>query len=177
MTSVHRRGSDGVIYPARPVFPASGRRVTMRVGRIVRRLRLGNASHGVPLQGRHHEKSNRLDFLPCGRADFSGHVRVRAQVVDKPQEDSKAIKVMVEDRSAGTRCSATRTPPTRWRPARLALAERNTRDARIGRRVVLWAHKGRPEASASIFPFEGSIHHEFVSLSRGSKLVAPKPAS
>ena len=37
---------------------------------------------------------------------------------------------------------------------------------------VLWVHEGLPEASASIFPYEGSIHHEFVSLSRGANLVA-----
>ncbi len=37
---------------------------------------------------------------------------------------------------------------------------------------VLWVHQGRPDASASIFPYEGSIHYELVSLSRESKLVA-----
>ena len=42
---------------------------------------------------------------------------------------------------------------------------------------VLWAHQGRPDASASIFPFEGSIHYELVSLSRESKLVGAKTAA
>ena len=38
--------------------------------------------------------------------------------------------------------------------------------------LVLWVNKGRPVASASVYPWEGDIAHEFVSLSRGAKLVA-----
>ena len=37
---------------------------------------------------------------------------------------------------------------------------------------VLWVNKGRPEASASIYPWEGDLVHEFMSLSPGAKLVA-----
>ena len=37
---------------------------------------------------------------------------------------------------------------------------------------VLWIHHGRPEASASIYPWEGQLVHDFASLSRGAKLVA-----
>ena len=37
---------------------------------------------------------------------------------------------------------------------------------------VLWVNKGRPEASASIYPWEGNLTHDFASLSRGAKLVA-----
>ncbi len=36
-------------------------------------------------------------FTLAGVVIFSGHARLCAQVVDKPQEDSKAIKAMVED--------------------------------------------------------------------------------
>jgi len=37
---------------------------------------------------------------------------------------------------------------------------------------VLWVNKGRPEASASIYPWEGNLVHDFASLSRGARLVA-----
>jgi hypothetical protein len=38
--------------------------------------------------------------------------------------------------------------------------------------LVVWAHDGRPVAMASIFPWNGSMSHEFDSLSRDSKVVA-----
>src|SRR5262249_45382925 len=38
--------------------------------------------------------------------------------------------------------------------------------------MVVWTHHGRPEALASIFPWNGFLCHEFGSLSRDSKLVA-----
>ncbi len=37
---------------------------------------------------------------------------------------------------------------------------------------VLWTNKGRPEASASVYPWYGYITHELVSLSRGAKMEA-----
>jgi hypothetical protein len=37
---------------------------------------------------------------------------------------------------------------------------------------VIWASKGRPEASASVYPWAGHIAHELVSLSRDARLVA-----
>jgi hypothetical protein len=38
--------------------------------------------------------------------------------------------------------------------------------------MVVWPHNGRPIAVASIYPWEGSMNHEFDSLSRGTKLLA-----
>jgi hypothetical protein len=38
--------------------------------------------------------------------------------------------------------------------------------------MVVWPHNGRPVATASIYPWEGKMTHEFDSLSRGSKLTA-----
>jgi hypothetical protein len=38
--------------------------------------------------------------------------------------------------------------------------------------MVVWADRGRPEAFASIYPWEGYLHHEFGSLSRSARLVA-----
>ena len=56
--------------------------------------------------------------------------------------------------------------------SRLALAQRHTRDTGIGRGVRLVGQQGRPEALASIYPWEGNLVHDFASLSRGAKLVA-----
>jgi hypothetical protein len=38
--------------------------------------------------------------------------------------------------------------------------------------MVVWSHNGRPVAMASIYPWNGSMTHEFDSLSRDSKLIA-----
>lgn len=104
---------------------------------------------------------------------LSGPARLRAQVVYTAKEDNKAIKAMVEE-SIGwyqvfvdTRAREPMTPHPvlRWRNA--------TRGTQESEGVfVLWVNKGRPEASASIYPWEGNLVHDFASLSRGAKLVA-----
>jgi hypothetical protein len=38
--------------------------------------------------------------------------------------------------------------------------------------MVVWPHKGRPVAMASIFPWKENLYHEFDSLSRGTGLIA-----
>jgi hypothetical protein len=38
--------------------------------------------------------------------------------------------------------------------------------------MVVWADRGRPEVFASIYPWDGYLHHEFGSLSRSARLVA-----
>lgn len=38
--------------------------------------------------------------------------------------------------------------------------------------MVVWPHKGRPIAMASIYPWQGKMTHEFDSLSRESKVIA-----
>jgi hypothetical protein len=38
--------------------------------------------------------------------------------------------------------------------------------------MVVWAHNGRPVATASIYPWQGKMNHEFDSLSRGNQLIA-----
>lgn len=42
----------------------------------------------------------------------------------------------------------------------------NTRGSKNGA-TLIWIHKGRPEAACYIFPWNGSMTHEFDSLSRG----------
>jgi len=38
--------------------------------------------------------------------------------------------------------------------------------------MVVWAHRGRPLAIASIYPWQGYLNHEFGSLSRSAQLLA-----
>jgi hypothetical protein len=103
----------------------------------------------------------------------SGLARLHAQDVDKGKEDTKAIKAMVEEAIGWYRVFSdanaveemTPQPVLRWRNA--------TRGTQESEGVfVLWVNNGRPEASASIYPWEGNLVHEFVSVSRGAKLVA-----
>ena len=106
-------------------------------------------------------------FSLAGVVILSGHVRLRAQVVDKPHEDTKAIKAMVEDSlgwyrvfvDASAAEAMTPQPVMRWRNV--------TRGTQESEGVfVLWVNKGRPEACASIYPWEGNLTHDFASLSR-----------
>jgi hypothetical protein len=58
-------------------------------------------------------------------------------------------------------------------PPQSALRWRNVERGQDGEALLsIWAHNGRPEALASIYPYNGYLWHEFVSLSRNSKLVA-----
>jgi len=112
-------------------------------------------------------------FSLAGVMIFSGHARLRAQVVDKPQEDSKAIKGMVEDSVSWYQVFSDASAPEPMAPQPVLRWQNGTRGTQESDGVfVLWVHQGRPEASASIYPYEGSINYELVSLSRGSKLVA-----
>jgi hypothetical protein len=112
-------------------------------------------------------------FSLAGMMVLSGHARLRAQVVDKPQQESKAIKAMVEDSISWYQVFSDANAPEAMAPQRVLRWQNGTRGTQESDGIfVLWVHHGRPEASASIFPFEGSIHYELVSLSRGSKLVA-----
>ena len=117
-------------------------------------------------------------FSLAGVVIFSGHARLRAQVVDKPQEDSKAIKAMVDDSVSWYQVFSDASAPEAMAPQRVLRRQNGTRGTQESDGVfVLWVHQGRPEASASIFPYEGSINYELVSLSRESKLVGAKMAA
>jgi len=105
---------------------------------------------------------------------FSGPVRLRAQDVDQVKEDPKAIKAMVEESigwyqvfsNPGASEAMKPQPVLRWHnPSRGGMMESEGV-------FVLWVNKGRPEASASMYPWHGWISHEVVSLSRDAKLVA-----
>jgi hypothetical protein len=109
----------------------------------------------------------------AGVVIFFGHARLRAQVVDNAQEDSKAIKAMVEQSIGWYQVFSDASAPEAMAPQRVLRWQNGTRGNQESDGVfVLWVHEGRPEVSASIYPYEGSINYELVSLSRGSKLVA-----
>jgi hypothetical protein len=103
---------------------------------------------------------------------LTASTQARAQITETKREDADAIKAMVKD-SIGwyqmftdKRASKAMTPQAvlHWRNP-----TRGTQEA--DGTLVLWLNNGRPEASASIYPFEGELVHEFVSLSREAKLV------
>ncbi len=103
----------------------------------------------------------------------SGPARLRAQVVDKGKEEPKTLKAMVEESIGWYQVFLDPSAPEAMKPYP-ALRWRNvTRELQESDGVfVLWVNKGRPEASVSIYPWNGSIAHELVSLSHGAKLVA-----
>ncbi len=82
-------------------------------------------------------------FSLAGVMIFSGHARLRAEVAGKAQEDSKAIKAIVEETVSWYQVFSDASALEAMAPhARFALAERNTRDSRIGRRVRLVGPQG-----------------------------------
>ncbi len=100
----------------------------------------------------------------------------RAQDVGKENDDLKAVKAMVEEAvgwysvfiDADAREAIPPQPVLRWRNV--------TRGRQESEGIlVLWVYKGRPVASASVYPWEGSIAHEFVSLAHDAKLVRATP--
>jgi hypothetical protein len=108
-----------------------------------------------------------------GAFSLYGSAPLRAQVVDKAQPDTKAIKAEVEDSVGWYQVysdAIAREPMTPHRVLRWQNSTRGTQES--DGVLVLWVHKGRPEASVSVYPWEGSIAHELVSLSRSGKLVA-----
>jgi hypothetical protein len=104
---------------------------------------------------------------------FSGPARLRAQVVDKDKEEAKVIKATVEEAIGWYQVFIDTSAPEAMTPHPVLRWRNVTRGTQESEGVfVLWVSKGRPEASASIYPWEGTIAHEFVSLSRGALLVA-----
>jgi hypothetical protein len=97
----------------------------------------------------------------------------RARVVDEAKQEPGAIKSMVKEAiewyqvfvEPGATEPMKPIPVLRWRNA--------TRGTQESEGVfVLWVNNARPEALASIYPWEGNLVHDFASLSRGSRLVA-----
>jgi hypothetical protein len=101
----------------------------------------------------------------------------RAQVADKANEE-KAIKALVEESvgwyqlysDARVREAMTPHPVLRWRNL-----TRGTQESEGV--LVLWVNQGWPDALASVYPWEGNLVHEFVSLSRRRSMVAREAGS
>ena len=103
---------------------------------------------------------------------FSSPAPSRAQAVDKAREETKAIKAMVEESVGWYQVFIDASAPEAMAPHRVLRWRNATRGTQESEGVfVLWVNKGRPEASASIYPWEGNLVHDFASLSRDAKLV------
>jgi hypothetical protein len=104
---------------------------------------------------------------------FSGPARSRAQVVNKGDEQTKAIKALVEESVDWYQVFINPSASEAMTPHRVLRWRNVTRGTQESEGVfVLWVNKGRPEALASIYPWEGLLNHDFVSLSRRANLVA-----
>jgi hypothetical protein len=147
----------------------------MRVQPIVRLLH-----HPDNLPGGHRlskvdimKNRTRLTLIAACVVILTGTALAHAQVAEPKKEDADAIKAMVKE-SIGwyrifidTRAAEAMTPQAvlQWRnPTRGNQEAEGT--------FVLWLNNGWPEASASIYPWEGELVHEFVSLSREASFVA-----
>jgi hypothetical protein len=104
---------------------------------------------------------------------FAGPALMRAQVVDKGAQEAQAVKAMVEESVEWYRVFSDKSAPDAMTPLRVLRWRNVTRGTQESEGVfVLWVNKGRPEASASIYPWEGNLNHDFASLSHDAKLVA-----
>ena len=109
---------------------------------------------------------------------FSGHARLRAQVVDKAaggqqghQGDGRGVGWLVPGVHRRER-------PEAMAPQRVLRWQNGTRGTQESDGVfVLWVNKGRPEASASIFPYEGSIPRIRVTVARNRNWLRAKTAA
>jgi hypothetical protein len=104
---------------------------------------------------------------------FAGPPRLRAQVVDKGAQEAQAVKAMVEESVEWYRVFSDKSAPDAMTPLRVLRWRNVTRGTQESEGVfVLWVNNGRPEALASIYPWEGNLVHDFASLSHDAKLVA-----
>ena len=103
-----------------------------------------------------------------------GPARLRAQDVNEGKEDPKVVKAKVEESIRWYQVFSDANAPEAMAPRPVLRWHNPSRGGMMESEgvFVLWVNKGRPEASASMYPWDGYISHEFVSLSRGTKLVA-----
>jgi hypothetical protein len=103
----------------------------------------------------------------------SGPARSRAQDVDKDKAAPKTLKARVEESIGWYQVFVDASATEPMKPQAVLRWGNFTRGKQEADGVfVLWTNKGRPEASAGIYPWYGYITHELVSLSRGAKLEA-----
>jgi hypothetical protein len=104
---------------------------------------------------------------------ISNPARSRGQAANTGKDGTRSPKAMVEEavgwygvfKNAGAAEAMTPHRVLRWHNATRGTQESDGI-------FVLWVNKGRPEASASIYPWEGDLYHVFASVSRDAKLVA-----
>lgn len=104
---------------------------------------------------------------------LAGPARSRAQGVEAGKRDAKAVKSMVEEAVDWYRVFADANAPEPMAAHRVLRWRNVTRGAQESEGIfVLWVNRGRPEASASVYPWSGDLYHVFVSLSPGTTMVA-----
>lgn len=87
-----------------------------------------------------------------------GSARLRAQVAEKGKDEANTIKALVEEAVGWYRVFIDASAAEAMTPHRVLRWRNATRGTRHSEGVfVLWVHKGRPEASASIYPWEGNL--------------------
>jgi hypothetical protein len=91
---------------------------------------------------------------------------------DEAQEETKKLNDFIESSVDWYEVLPETSAKTALRPQPV-LRWRNVPRGQAGEAMmVVWADRGRPEVFASIYPWEGYLHHEFGSLSRSARLVA-----
>src|SRR5262249_46952719 len=91
---------------------------------------------------------------------------------DDPPDEPKRLNELIEKSVYCYDVLPAEDAPTPLTPRPL-LRWRNVVRGQVGEAMmVVWAHNGRPVATASIYPWNGKMSHEFDSLSRGNKLIA-----
>lgn len=120
----------------------------------------------------------RLCILPAASCLFLVAAAVqtlRAEappVAANPEDKNKKLTALIEESvqwyqllpEAGSKQAMHPQPVLRWR--------NDIREQEGTAMMVAWIHDGRPEVIGSIYPWKGYLCHEFVSVSRGNKLVA-----
>jgi hypothetical protein len=102
-----------------------------------------------------------------------GAARLRAQDVDKDKAEPKTLKTQVEESIVWYQVFVDSGATEPMKPLPVLRWGNFTRGKQEADGVfVLWTNKGRPEASAGIYPWYGFISHELVSLSRRAKVEA-----
>jgi hypothetical protein len=104
---------------------------------------------------------------------FTVAPRIRGQVQERSLDEIKAIEAEVEESIGWYQMFADASASEPMPPHRVLRWLNATRRLQPADGIfVLWVDKGRPEASASVYPWNGFIGHNIVSLSRSAKLVA-----
>jgi hypothetical protein len=92
--------------------------------------------------------------------------------VDEPEAKTSRLKELIEESVDWYEVLPDADAANPLPPHSVLSWQNSVRGQSAHAMMVVWTHHGRPEALASIFPWNRNLCHEFASLSRDSKLVA-----